>query len=259
MADDPVSHVTHFGIPLIAGMAAAVFRGRGWACLWLWLALALAVGGFVVVFVPVGSTQVRYLMPAVLPLVYLGGRGLAGVRLGRWLRWVLIAGAVVQAAAAVGYIAWKRDIGPQEQAGYAWIRQNTPADARIMCPEHVLVNQTGRPTVWSLVNPAYLMTEATDEEQRAVLGYFHVGYIAVPMRRVYDRRREGAHAGGYEQAFLQALPGLPYVEPVYANPGFRVFRVTLPDWPADLSPPVPEGGDAPAGPRPAPPPPAPVR
>jgi len=253
------SHLTHFGIPLIVGIAAAVVRGRGRGCLWLWLALAFAVGGFLVVFVPTGCTQVRYLMPAVLPLVYLGGRGLGGVRLGRWPRWVLIAGAAVQAAAVVGYIAHQRRIDPNEKAGYAWIRENTPVDARIMYPERVLTNQTGRLAVWLVLNPANLMTEATDEERRAVLGYFRVTYIAVPMRRVYDRRREGAHAGGYERAFLQALAGLPYVEPVYANPGFRIFRVTLPEAPEGPSPPAPGEGASPAAPAPPPPPPASVR
>jgi len=111
-----------------------------------------------------------------------------------------------------------------------------------MCPEEAVTNQTGRPFLWYLLNPAYLMTEATDAERHTVLSYFGVTHVAIPLRRVYDRRKEGAHAGGYEKHFVEQASTLPYLERVFANEGFIIYKYR------------PQDGDAPQAtiPRPAP-------
>jgi len=221
---DLTSIVSHLGPFLLAGAVLALFRCRGRMSAWLWGALALALAGFAAIFVPRASTQVRYLLPAALALVYLAGRALGPLRLPGWAKAAVVAGCVVQAAAATGFVAAKRRIAPEEEAGYAWIRRHTPADARVLFPEQLLTNRTGRVYIWGAANPSYLLTEATDRQRRVAMRALGITHVAVPLRRVYDREAEGTHAGGYPRDFVEALPDLPDFERVYANPRFRVYR-----------------------------------
>jgi len=239
-AENPTSIISHFGIPALVGLVLTLGRfrdRRGW---WLWGCLALAVSGFLVVFAPTGCTQVRYLFPVALVAAPLAGWGLSSLRFPRWLLWLVVAACVIQSAGALAYVYSARRISDDDNEGYAWIRRNTPADARIMYPEETVTNQTGRPYVWHLLNPAYLMTEATDAERQTMFSYFGVTHVAIPLRRVYDRRKEGAHAGGYEKHFVEQASTLPYLERVFANEGFVIYTYT------------PQGGDAPQATIPAP-------
>lgn len=224
----PMDLVSQLGIGFLAGAVLALFRAWDVRSRWLWMCFLLAAAGFVWVFVPTGCTQVRYMFPAVLVLVLLGARALGRWRFPVWLKVFIITGLVLQAAVASGYVYHKRHISEWDEAGYAWIRQNTPEEARVMYPEQVLTNQTDRAFMWYVLNPAYLMSEATDEQRVAVLEYFRVTHIAVPLRRVYDNQKEGSHAGGYARKFVQKLGEMPYVKKAYENPGFLIYEVAPP-------------------------------
>jgi len=241
-AENPTSIVSHFGIPALVGVVLALARFRDRRAWWLWGCLAIALLGFFVVFVPTGCTQVRYLFPVALVVALLAGFGLGSFRLPRWLAWLAVAACLIQSAAALAYVSSARHISDCDAEAYAWIRANTPPDARLMCPEEAVTNQTGRPFLWYLLNPAYLMTEATDAERHTMFSYFGVTHVAIPLRRVYDRRKEGAHAGGYEKHFVEQASTLPYLERVFANEGFIIYKYR------------PQDGDAPQAtiPRPAP-------
>ncbi len=222
----PMALVKQTGLGLLAGAVLALFRAWDVRSRWLWACFLVTAAGFVWIFVPTGCMQMRYTFPIVLVVILLSGRVLGGLRLPAWLKIIIVAGLIFQAAAASGYVWHKRRIPKWDRAGYEWIRRNTPEDARIMYPERILATQTGRPFMWSLLNPAYLMTEATDRQRVAVLDYFRVSYIAVPLRRRYDRHKEGNHAGGYPYDFVGKMRTAPYLTKVYENPGFVIFKFT---------------------------------
>ncbi len=220
----PRDLVSQLGVGLLIGAVLALFRAWDVRSRWLWACFLMATAGFVLVFVPTGCTQVRYAFPAVLVLVLLGAKALARWRFPVWLKVFIITGLVLQVVVSAGYICRMRHISEWDKAGYAWIRQNTPKEARVMFPEQVLTNQTGRPFMWEVLNMAYFMSDATDEQRVAILEYFRVTYIAVPLRRTYDRQKEGDHAGGYARDFVEKLHTRPYLKKVYENPGFVVFE-----------------------------------
>ena len=220
------SLVSSAGVALLAAMLLAPFLARDAISKWLWACLCIALVGFVAIFVVWSQCmQMRYLLPVCLALIMLCGKALQRIRLPLWLRVAIVGGCVLQAAAASAYVSYARRISKEDANAYAWIREHTEKHVAIMFPEEALTNQTDRVFIWFSLNPPFFMAEATEEQQRELLDHFGVSYIAVPLRRVYDRHEEGAHAGGYTQEFVESLDNLPWVEKVYANAGFLIFRV----------------------------------
>ncbi len=226
---DPISVISHLGIPLLALMLVAPFRSRDTMSKWLWACFGFTLAGFLYVFciMPLHPhPQIRYALPVILALLMLSGRGAARWRVPRPIKVLVVAVCCLQALCATAFISHLRRIGPHEQAAYAWIRRNTSPDARIMYPEQVLTNRTGRLFIWGDLNPSFFMTEATDQQRRELLRYFRVGYIAVPLRRTYDRAEEGSHTGGYARQFIDHAGAAPYLETVYENPGVLILEFT---------------------------------
>ena len=225
---DVKSILSHLGPLLSVGTLVGLLRARDLKSGWLWGGLALALGGLLTILVPGGTRQMRYILPTALAMAFLAGKALAGLRPPGWLRVLVVAGCVLQAALAAGFVCHKRRISDPEMAAYAWIRDNTPEDARILFPEQLLTNQTGRVYVWEAANPAYILTEATDAERALLLGDLGVTHVAVPLRRLYDPQEEGAHAGGYPRDFVEKLPALPGFEKVFENSDFLIYRFVGP-------------------------------
>ena len=226
------SVLTHLGIPLLAGIVLALIRAWDTISKWLWVCLLLAVGGFLLVFARVGSTQMRYLMPAILVAILLSARGFSRWHMPRWVTVVLVAGCVLQFIATNAYMCRRRRIGAYDRQAFDWIVRNTDESARFMFPELLLRERTGRATLWHTLNPAYFMADAPDEVRVDVLRWFSLTHIAIPMRRTYDPQKEGVHYGGYSLVFLKLAGSLSYLEKVYENPGFVIYRAILPPEPA---------------------------
>jgi hypothetical protein len=222
---DPKSVVSHLGVLGLLGAGAALLRARDRVSLWLWGCLALAVAGFYVVFVRMGSPQMRFLFPAVLALIVLGGVGLRNLRLPRWLLALGLLGCAVQTVAPALHLDRSRHVPAVEKEAFEWIRQHTPPRQRIMYPEPSLLVQADRPALWSSLNPAFFMSEATDAQRLATLEFFGVSHVAIPLRRTYDRKVKGPHHGGYAIDFVEKARSVPYLEKVFENPAFLVFRV----------------------------------
>ncbi len=225
----PKSIVTHLGILFVCVLPFALAGALDRVALTLWGCFVVTLLGFFLLFVRVDSTQIRYTFPAVLALALLCGNGLRRLSLNRWLVAAIAAGCIAQVVATCGYIAHKRVIPPADGAAFTWIRENVEPTARLMFPEELLATQTGRHGTWGVLNPAFFMSEATEAQQRELLAFFHVSYIAVPLRRVYDREKEGSHSGGYARDFVEELGSLPWIEKVYENPGFLIYRVVPPE------------------------------
>lgn len=225
------SLVSHLGLAFLIVFPLAAWRARDALARWLWACfLVVACGWFLVFMVWARGTgvQVRYTLPMVLVLTFLVGRGLAGWRLARWQKALLLAACAAQSLAALGYVVHTRQISEDEQQAYAWLRQHAPAEAPVMTPERVLTVQTSRPWIWRSLNPAYFLTEMPHAARRELLRHFGVSHILVHRRRLYDRSAEGSHQGGFPREFLTVAREVPYLETVYENPAVIVYRVRPP-------------------------------
>ncbi|MGB2938390.1 MAG: glycosyltransferase family 39 protein [Phycisphaerae bacterium] len=216
--------VRHTGVPVLLAMCAAVVWAWDSISKWVWVCAALALAGFIYFMAIPGYPQVRYVMPIFLVLILLCGRGIAHWRPPRAITAIIIVVCLAQAVTACAYTYHQRQISKWDRAAYTWMRENTPKNMRIVCPELVLTNQTARQVIWARINPAFFMTEATDEQRQQLLTWFRVSYIAIPLRRIYDREKEGDHGGGYARDFVEKAQSLPYLKKVYENPGFIIFE-----------------------------------
>lgn len=231
MIYDLRSLLMNVGIPFLACVCVGVVRAWDSVAKWVWACVGLALAGFVMVFAVPGYSQIRYMFPVIFVLVFICGRGGAHWRLLPWMKVVIIFACVAQAAATCGYVSHRRQISDNDKAAYAWIRENSPKDASIVYPEDVMVNQTGRRVIWRQINLAYFMTEARDEQRQELLKWFRVSHIAIPLRRIYDREKEGDHWGGYPRDFVEKAQSLPYLKKVYENPGFIIFEFNCQEQP----------------------------
>jgi hypothetical protein len=230
---DPKGLLMHVGIAVPAGVVAAVLRARDRSAKWLWLCALVAGAGWAYVFMwswalPHGWATVRYLFPALLPLMLLGGRGLSQLRLPLWLKTAILAGAAAQAVMAPVFISLTRQLPQQEKTAYAWIRENTPAGAVFLSSEGlVLTRNTGRPCMWNSPVASYIASEATDDERRECLAYYRISYICISSRRIYDPAKDERILGGYSADFVRHAREAAYLKKVYENPGVLIFEVDL--------------------------------
>jgi len=224
----PKAVVSHLGLLGLACAAAALRYAWDRASLWLWGCLALSIAGFYFVFVRMDGTQIRYLFPAVLVLILLGAVALRRIRLPRLAVGIVVAGCVLQGAAALAFLVWKRQIPTGEREAFAWIRDNADPGARIMYPEEALTNHSGRWAVWGALNPAYLTTSMSAADRHEILRFYRVSHIAIPKRRTYDRAKEGDHGGGYPKDFVERAYSLPCLKNVFENEDMVIFRFTPP-------------------------------
>lgn len=223
---NPVSIVSHLGVPALAGIVAALWKCRDRGSLWLWAGVALCVAGFVIMFLLPGSANLRYLIPAVLLLTILGAVGLARIRLPQWLAWILVAGACLQVGVTLGYVYHQRHVPPADEAAYVYLRENAAPSTRIMFPERILMDRANRRVIWYALNPARFTTVATNETRKELLDFFNVSHLVVPLDRVYDPETEGRHDGGYPRPFIEEARTIPWLEEVFANEAMIIFRYT---------------------------------
>lgn len=225
---NPKAIASHLGVLGLLGVAAALRYAWNKLAVWLWGCVALGIAGFYLIFVRMDATQVRYLFPAVLVLIMLASVGLARVKAPRAVVWIAIVGCGLQAAGTLAFLGWKRRIPAGEREAFAWIRANTDPTTRVMYPEEALTNHADRRAIWEILNPAYLTTDATDEDRHEIFRFFRISHVVIPRRRTYDRAREGDHGGGYPKDFVEKAHSLPYLEEVFDNGDMIIFRFTHP-------------------------------
>ena len=220
--------VSHLGFAFLGGMLLGVWRARDALARWLWGCFLLATVSWFLVFIVWADgtgVQVRYTLPMVLVLLVLIGRGLRDWRLGPRGKAVLLAACALQGLAVVGYVAHARQISPDEEQAYAWLRAHAPEGEPVMTPERILAVRTGRPYIWGSLKPPYLLTDMPHPARRDVLRHFGVSHIFIHRSRLYDRAEEGTHYGGYPREFLAIADGAPYLEKVFENPAAVIYRV----------------------------------
>jgi hypothetical protein len=175
-----------------------------------------------------GNLLDRYLSPILGPLAIIGAIGFSSFR-SKYLRYILIAGCILQFASASVFTYVHRIIPSGTKQGYAFIRNNTPTDAKIMCTKNALALHAERVAMWStyasLAELPYLFWDADEEEALQILEKYGIEYIFVEKDRIYDDR-EVNHLGGYPQSFLTKQSTWPSFELVFDNESIGIWKIT---------------------------------
>jgi hypothetical protein len=216
------------------------------------LPLLTYTSGFLVMLP--GAYDARYLQPIVLFSSLLVGGLLVRVhpftwhgrwrRPGRWAAGALAASMAVQMIAVPIYVHIKRNVPPEVNQAFAWIRENTPPRASFLYLEANINALTGRPFVWAAAVPHYLF-EVPEREQLRLFYYLGVEYIAIHPTRLCDAVAPGTEPTAYPRPWVRSLEGRPYLERVYpAGPQeslegqFLIYHVdptkVPPEWVKDV-------------------------
>jgi len=127
---------------------------------------------------------------------------------------MLVAGLAFQAIAVPPVIHSQRDLGPEIEEAFQWIRHHTPPEARIQYLEENLTAATGRPIVWAALGP-YVIFRIDEAEQMRILKYLDISYIAIHPTRRCDTCDPLRVPIAYPRPWIRTLEGRPYLERVY--------------------------------------------
>jgi len=245
---NPADVLMHLGLVVLVGAALSLVLVRrlgrpAWA-LWA-VAVAFLVPQAVVMAVN-RFPDVRYLMPVFPVLVLLAGLGVsAAFRRSRRpvLAGLIILVAVAQAGSVAAFVYDRRQVDPEAMEAMRTLGRLDVRDPPgfVVCPEASVTTYSGRPILWSAINPGAFFFRWSPEKQWTLLDYYGVEFIAVPQHRVYDDT-ETKHTGGFPHSYVRRLPELPYIAdgPVIDRGGLTVYRVRAPGS-------VPGGGSGPSG------------
>ena len=220
-------------------------------------ALPLFVYVLVYVVMLPRAYDVRYLHPTMLmaclraagPLGRLSLRKNADARPHRLVRaalGILVLGMAGQFLAVPFFVRQLRQLPPETEAGYEWVRKNTAPTDPFLYNQESLVALTGRPVLWAAAVPRHFFN-TTEREQARILHYFQIQYIAIDSTRRLDHWPPDIEPIGFPVSWLRTVPGRAYLERVYPSPEgdalqdiFIVYRVRYdripPDWIEDIDP-----------------------
>jgi hypothetical protein len=159
---------------------------------------------------------------------------------------ILVLGMAGQFLAVPFFVRQRRQLPPETEAGYEWVRQNTAPDAPFLYNQESLVAFTGRPVIWCAAIPRYFFS-TTEREQARILHYFQIQYIAIDSTRRLDNWTPDIEPMGFPVSWLRTVPGRACLERVYPSPEgdaldsiFIVYRVRHdripPEWIQDIRP-----------------------
>jgi len=159
---------------------------------------------------------------------------------------ILVLGMAGQFLAVPFFVRQLRQLPPETEAGYEWVRKNTAPDAPFLYNQESLVALTGRPVLWAAAIPRYFFS-TTEREQARILHYFQIQYIAIDSTRRLDNWTPDIEPIGFPVCWLRTVPGRAYLERVFPSPEgdaldsiFIVYRVRYdripPEWIQDVRP-----------------------
>jgi len=171
--------------------------------------------------------SLRYFFP-IIPFLAILGSGSFVLIKKKWLKYALIFACIAQFCVAAGYTFLQRRIPSPVKQAYEFTRENTPADARIMCAKNALSLHAERIAMWatyaSLAEMPYLFWNADEKEALEILGRYKIGYIFVEKDRIYDDQKV-SHLGGYPQSFLTKFSTWPSFKLVFENEAVSIWKV----------------------------------
>ena len=220
--------IRYFGIAIAICLFLYVFlKGFRPKDIILWLLIITYIPIYLVIFKH--GLNVRYLSPLIAFIALIAAFGFIKIK-NIWLKYVIICLCVVQIACAGIYTCKARIIPKGLKDAYAFIKNNTNDDARIMCSKNSLSLYTDRPSIWlgvpSLHEINYLFWQANEEEMKNIFKKYEIDYILVEKDKSYDDSAV-RHTGGYPESFLDKILKLKLFTSIYNNDNAQIWKINL--------------------------------
>ncbi len=229
----PTAILTHFGPLLFILLGLYLVRRedkkRDWFLLVPSLLALLLFAGAVLL----GDSEfmlIRYLTPFIPLLAILGALGLASVNT-RTVRYILLIGCLMQFVFSLWYVSSERRIPEGLKEAYAFIKESTPENARIMDPfGSQLAFYTGRISHWRSYccyrEMAYLFWQADEKETLKIMNRYGTNYVLVEKDNVYDDSKV-RHLGRYPRSFVEKMKSFTFLKPVFENQSVSLWAITV--------------------------------
>lgn len=223
---NPASIARSFGVVLLISIGAyLVYRRYSRKDIFLgipilsYIVLAFYFSG--------GDLLDRYLSPILAPLAIIGAIGFSSLR-SKYLRYILIAGCILQFVSASIFTYVHRRIPSGTMQGYAFIRKNAPVDSHILCCRNALAFHANRIAVWnsyaSMAEMPYMFWEADANQIEQILRKYELDYIFVEKDRIYDDST-AQHLHGYPQSFTRKMSSLQLFDLVLENSDVSIWKI----------------------------------
>jgi 4-amino-4-deoxy-L-arabinose transferase-like glycosyltransferase len=223
---NPMDIVMYFGFALLIGLLIyALLRAYSKKDVILWMPVLCYFLFFCYLFTPL--SDIRYLLPIMPLLAVISSNAISNFLNKKWLKTLLILLCFTQFISTAFYVRAKRQVPPEIKEGFAYLRENTPADAIVIYPEYLILELANRRFVWAGYLPAvirdifYSKDNATIEE---LLKSNNISYIAIKKSRVFDDTKS-RHFGGYPKSFVEKLPKLPFLRLVFDNKEMSIWKI----------------------------------
>ncbi len=225
----PLNAVIYLGVPLICGVAF-YFLNIKKIIINKDAPILAGIAMFMVIYFKVfwNTLIARYLVVCIPFLVIIAARGLSFVKNVQVKR-LIVTIAVIQFFLTCIYTAKERIIPDDTKQAYAYIKNNTPVDARIMCSRFDIPLYSDRRCIWNnymaLSEMPYLFWKANDEDMLKVWNKYGIDYLLVDKRRIYDDSKV-QHQLGWPYSFVKNMPNLKHLEPVLENKTVSLWKVS---------------------------------
>ena len=218
---NPLDIVRYLGIVLpVFLILYFVMRKRERKDRYFWVLIASYMVGYLWIF---GASDIRYVLPIVPLIAILASK--VFVSANRILRVILLLLLFIQSVAALFYVTERRQITPEIREGFSYIGENIPPDALVMYPEYTLLEYTDRKMAWNRLSGFQRILWPEDEEElQHNMSLNRLNWIAVKKSRIYDDSRR-RHYGGYPKSFIEQLERSSFLEMVFENDEFAIWKV----------------------------------
>ena len=171
----------------------------------IWVAIGIFTALYIQTFWK--TILARYAAVLIPLLAVLGGKGLSLIKTNR-AKFALIAICILQFITASLYTYVNRKIPYDVKSAYRYIKENTPASARIMCSRFDIPLYSERASIWNnylaLSEMPYLFWAADNNEALNILNKYNIDYLLVEKERIYDDSKSH-HQLGWPRSFVEKM------------------------------------------------------
>ncbi len=179
-------------------------------------------------FVLIGwNTDIRYFMPIVPLLCILFSKSITDID-NTWIKRLLICACIFQFIVTVPYVSYKRNITPQIEDAFNFIKNNIPVNSLLLYPEPNIQEYAQRKVIWSNFKPSTSLRNVFWPEDintiKDAISSNNIDYIVIKKTRCYNDV-ELKHIGGYPNSFVKKLPNYEFVKLIFDNKEVAVWEI----------------------------------